>query len=385
MLNCANNSYYTGYTVNLPRRLRQHRGGGAAAKYTRGFGPVGIASCWRLFGARGEALRVEAAIKRMKRPAKEELVRDPSRLKGLLAESGMEGTVIVPLNSGDVMGHLAQNAKAPGRRAGRATVPLLLGWLFMCAWVCLSAPRPLGAMAVPELVGDRPDFTESARSVPFGSVQLETGYLYTQMEEEKEHTLGEILVRGAITGWMELRLGFDSFVIRDRKNGGEEGKNEGYAGLKIAFLKSRGSFTLWQPDLALIVGTSIPAGDPDYQENVYQPEAVLALAWPLTDWMSLGMNLNYGWMSEENKRYSRYAGSASLGFSPTRVLGFYIEYYGYYPGSRNGAEIHYINGGLTLLVLKNLQLDARVGRGSGDGREELYAGGGAVVRFLNLY
>ncbi|MBN7798250.1 GIY-YIG nuclease family protein [Parahaliea mediterranea] len=74
MLECADGSLYTGIARDLERRLAQHNGELAGGpKYTRGRRPVSL--CWREVAAsRGEALRREAAIKRLTRGQKLALV-----------------------------------------------------------------------------------------------------------------------------------------------------------------------------------------------------------------------------------------------------------------------------------------------------------------------
>ncbi len=73
MLRCADGSLYTGATSDLPRRLRQHERGMAAA-YTRSRRPVLL-----VFGepaaSRSAALRREAALKRLTRAEKLLLIR----------------------------------------------------------------------------------------------------------------------------------------------------------------------------------------------------------------------------------------------------------------------------------------------------------------------
>jgi len=84
ILQCEDGRYYTGYTTDLPRRFRQHRGKSGGAKFTRSFKPTGIAGCWRLEGNRGAAMRVENWIKKQTRRTKTELINDPALLKTLL-------------------------------------------------------------------------------------------------------------------------------------------------------------------------------------------------------------------------------------------------------------------------------------------------------------
>ncbi len=76
LLRCADGTLYCGIAVDPEARLRQHETG-KGARYTRGRGPLALVyqeAC----GSRSEALRREAAIKRMDRAAKLALIRDAS-------------------------------------------------------------------------------------------------------------------------------------------------------------------------------------------------------------------------------------------------------------------------------------------------------------------
>ena len=72
ILRCAGGSLYTGVTLDLDRRLAQHRAG-RASRYTRGRLPVSMVWC-REVDTWGGALREEARIKRLSRLGKEALV-----------------------------------------------------------------------------------------------------------------------------------------------------------------------------------------------------------------------------------------------------------------------------------------------------------------------
>lgn len=74
ILECADGSLYTGIARDLERRLAQHNGALAGGpKYTRGRRPVSLR--WHEFAtSRPEALRREAAIKRLTRGQKLALV-----------------------------------------------------------------------------------------------------------------------------------------------------------------------------------------------------------------------------------------------------------------------------------------------------------------------
>jgi putative endonuclease len=72
LLRCRDDSLYCGWTVDLDRRLRAHEGG-TGARYTRSRLPVALAAAWET-PDQGTARSLEYRVKRMQRPAKEELV-----------------------------------------------------------------------------------------------------------------------------------------------------------------------------------------------------------------------------------------------------------------------------------------------------------------------
>ncbi|OGQ96119.1 MAG: hypothetical protein A2284_06015 [Deltaproteobacteria bacterium RIFOXYA12_FULL_61_11] len=69
LLRCADDTLYCGATNNLPKRLEEHQRG-RGARYTRGRGPVALVGSLHCPRGRSEALSLEAAIKRLRRPAK---------------------------------------------------------------------------------------------------------------------------------------------------------------------------------------------------------------------------------------------------------------------------------------------------------------------------
>ena len=72
MLRCGDDSLYTGYTDDVQRRLKTHQSG-KGAKYTRSRLPVTLAYQESL-PDKSAALRREAAIKRLTRQQKLELI-----------------------------------------------------------------------------------------------------------------------------------------------------------------------------------------------------------------------------------------------------------------------------------------------------------------------
>ena len=73
IVRCADGTLYTGWTVDLQRRIRQHNAG-RGARYTRQHGPVDLVY-WEVLPNRSAALKREDEIKRRGRTYKERLVR----------------------------------------------------------------------------------------------------------------------------------------------------------------------------------------------------------------------------------------------------------------------------------------------------------------------
>ena len=69
MLRCKGNRIYTGYAVDVQARYEEHCSG-RGAKFTKAFPPECVLRTFEL-DSREEALRLEARIKKLKRPQKE--------------------------------------------------------------------------------------------------------------------------------------------------------------------------------------------------------------------------------------------------------------------------------------------------------------------------
>ena len=72
IVECADGTYYTGWTTNPERRTRQHNLG-RGAKYTRQHGPVRLVYVESL-PDRSQAMRREHEIKALKRTQKQRLI-----------------------------------------------------------------------------------------------------------------------------------------------------------------------------------------------------------------------------------------------------------------------------------------------------------------------
>ncbi|MEA3374255.1 MAG: GIY-YIG nuclease family protein [Campylobacterota bacterium] len=73
ILRCSDNTFYTGITTNLDKRIDEHNTSPKAAKYTRSRRPVTLIY-HETSENRSEATKREMAIKKMTRQEKEKLV-----------------------------------------------------------------------------------------------------------------------------------------------------------------------------------------------------------------------------------------------------------------------------------------------------------------------
>ncbi|MGL4382235.1 MAG: GIY-YIG nuclease family protein [Bacilli bacterium] len=83
ILRCENNSLYTGIALNYHLRIKEHyTKSKKAAKYTKAFQVTHIEAIY-IVSSKGEALKVEALIKKLSKAQKEALLKDVSYLKEL--------------------------------------------------------------------------------------------------------------------------------------------------------------------------------------------------------------------------------------------------------------------------------------------------------------
>ncbi len=84
ILRCKDGSLYTGWTNNLEKRVKMHNLG-LGAKYTKGRGPCELVY-FECFENKSDALKREAAIKKLKRIEKEKIIKNPQKYIDKLAK-----------------------------------------------------------------------------------------------------------------------------------------------------------------------------------------------------------------------------------------------------------------------------------------------------------
>ena len=227
------------------------------------------------------------------------------------------------------------------------------------------------------LIGDRPDFTESAVTITPGRFQLEAGFTNTRVEDVNIDSIGEILIRMGVVKNLEFRLGLNSYAITDLPGDDDiNGLEDITLGLKFRFLENRCA----RPDLAMLLSTSLPVGSPEYRVSMSQPRIILAAGWELAPTLSLGANLGYAYLAVDEVKFNQVSGSVSMAVSLGERWGLYAEWFGLSLDHKDGTDLHFVNSGVTFLALANLQFDFRVGRGLNGIDKDDFIGAGLVFR-----
>ncbi len=253
-------------------------------------------------------------------------------------------------------------------------------------WSCCPAISD-GDDELEPLVTDRPDFTESGSTVGLGVVQIEMGYTFTRDDDGRdfdEHSFGEPLFRiGMFREWFELRIGYN--YINEREIAGTNrnyasGSEDLYLGVKLDLTEQ----CEYRPDMALIIQATVPTGSDTRTADEFLPGVNWIYGWDLSDDVSLAGSTQVNRaVDDTGNAYSEFAQSVALGVGLTDCLGSYFEYYGFYPSSAVAANVtpeHYFNGGLTLLLSPDVQLDWRLGVGLNDAADDFFTGFGLSVR-----
>ncbi len=234
---------------------------------------------------------------------------------------------------------------------------------------------PLLAQEDDPLVGDRPDFTESAITITPGRVQFEGGATHVDSGAVDSVELGEVLVRLGLSRRLELRLGLPIYASVDDPSAGDpSGFTDSTIGVKVALGESRGWTT------AVLVGTTLPTGSSEFREPHPQPGVVLAAERDLSAAIALGTNLGWGYRSDGGDQFGEALASAALGFGIGPSTGFFVEVFGMMPSDRGRPETYFFDTGLTHGVRPNLQLDLRAGVGLNSAAADFFVGAGLIWR-----
>ncbi|MBC3542265.1 transporter [Rufibacter sediminis] len=209
---------------------------------------------------------------------------------------------------------------------------------------------------------DRPNQTEASSVVPFGTLQVESGWFRQVDRIDGVRTMDVFypitLIRLGILERMELRFQ-DEFHKNELKDESGPHQTKGLdaftIGTKINVTEEKGLL----PEIAFLGNLVIPSGSSAFRPAHVAPEVRLALSHTLSNTFDLGYNVGYEWDGDSPEGTGIY--TLSVGAALPHHWGTYLEVFGDKP--EKGHWHHSADGGFTFSPRNNLQLDVSSGIG----------------------
>jgi hypothetical protein len=228
---------------------------------------------------------------------------------------------------------------------------------------------------VPEIVTDRPDFTESSEVIPGGWLQLESGISFEGESSVRAFTAPSALLRIGLGRRAELRLGADGFLSESVSDVRHSGRSDMEIGAKYkVFDQATRGF-----DFALLPIVSLPTGTAGFTSGGVDPTLKVTWGRDLPGGFGLTGNVNFSSLTEDGSRFHQEAVSLSVGHDLAFGFGGYAEVYGFSKMSAaDGAGVT-VNGGVSRLLGRHVQIDVEAGRGLTSASPDWFVGFGVAV------
>ncbi len=256
--------------------------------------------------------------------------------------------------------------------------------------LCCLVPGGLEALqGSGPLITDRPDQTESAFSVPFGYVQFEAGWGFSHLESAgvqlRTHTVPQALARVGLGHGLEGRIGFPGWNRAERREAGGrtvfEGLGDVDLGLKYQIAEALGM----RPHVAFIGTVTLPTGGAEFGGVRADPSVRLVFANDISERVGVGYNVGATWTSIPDagggtRTLVDALYTVAFGFSLTDRVGAFAESFGTFAVSDGATSEHLLDGGFTIMLRDNLQLDMSAGVGLNGAADVWFVGAGLAVR-----
>jgi hypothetical protein len=235
----------------------------------------------------------------------------------------------------------------------------------------------LPEVSAQELITDRPDQTESAVTVPLGSLQIETGFVYESFHENsfdyENYSIAGTLFRYGLFENIELRFG-TAYLI-NKAGVTNKGLGDFLLGTKINFIKEESGLF----DFGMLIHAALPVGAEAFKPGYIEPELIASFSKTLSDRFSMGFNAGGSLNSATDELIYIYTGT--VGIYLTDELSAFLELYASF--STKIFPEHYFDGGFTYLLSENFQLDISGGKGISGIENLWFISSGISFRLLN--
>lgn len=234
------------------------------------------------------------------------------------------------------------------------TFQKLLAGTFVSVLVCAAQDREPGGKA-PELVSDRPDFTESSEVVGRGYWQWESGIGLERRGGTVSAAFGAPLLRIGATRRVELRFGSDGLM---RERAGVTGMSDTQFGFKYKIAQE----TKYKPAMALVTMISAPVGHSAYSSAGTDPEIKFTWAKSLVKGFEAAGNANWASLTIDGTRLRQKALTLSVSRDLARNIAGYWEVFGFSADELGGGKSIAFQTGITRAAGENAQVDFSVSR-----------------------
>ncbi len=231
------------------------------------------------------------------------------------------------------------------------------------------------AAAAQDLSTDRPDQTEAPFVLPQKTIQIECGFLHEKEGRLKNAEIPSLLWRFSLSEVMELRL-ITTHVNNNIRNGKHEydGLEPVQLGFKIKVCEEKGL----RPNVGYIQHVAIKwLASGNLEASAYATNFRFTAQHTLSNRLNLSYNAGMEW--EPGRSTANFIYTLATGFSITDKLSAYIEIFGTMPEKEK--SVHNYDGGLTYLLLPNLQLDISAGTGFENSADNYFLSTGISWRF----
>lgn len=236
-----------------------------------------------------------------------------------------------------------------------------------------------------EMVGDRPDGTESPTTVDAGHVQIEMSFVDWARDRDggaefEAITTGATNVRIGLLNDLELQILFD--IYSDQEFEAPRFPTETAEGFSDITLRPK--LNIWGNEggstaLALMPAVKIPTGTALSKDEV-EGAIIVPFGMDLTDRLGLGIMAEVDWVYDANEDGydTELFHTVVLGYDVTDSLGVYIEYIGI---AGDAPYQSYLSSGMTLGLNPNTALDVGAVVGMNDDSQDIQVFSGITVRF----
>ncbi len=228
-----------------------------------------------------------------------------------------------------------------------------------------------------ELIGDRPDFTESSAAIAPLHLQGELGVDYSTFGDDQVLTVPALLLRFGFVEHWEARLGLPSYEASFVET--EDGSSETDHDVSGVELGAKGAFDLSDRfALGVLPFVVLPLYGDAWDASGMELGLKGLWAFDLNETFSLGGNLGVvvGGVAAEGDIAVESLVSLSLGIALTQRLGMFAEVYALISDEPEVAPV--ADGGFTFLITPRFQVDLYGGVGFLEASRGFNAGCGAI-------